>query len=166
MLTVLSDLHFQEDPHFKDRNLEPRAFRILFEQLSRVARAKDAKELIVVLNGDIFDHMRNPRWLDPDDEGFEVRPYAECDIREGQTLPEKPEQRAWEIHKAIEADPRVKPCVDLLQAMAEGLSGGRFRSNDGDDQPQGAANGGTTGAHHLRNVLVGSMNSSPKRIGG
>lgn len=118
MLVVLSDLHFQEDPYLKDRNLEPRTFRILFEQLARVARAKDVEELMVVFNGDLFDHMRNRRWYVPAADGTMLRPYMECDPAEGQNLYEEVEERAFEIHKSIEEDERVRPSIQLIQAMA------------------------------------------------
>jgi hypothetical protein len=120
MLVVLSDIHFQEDTFSRDRNVDPRALRLFFEQIGRTAEAKGATELLVVFNGDVFDHIRNARWLEQDEDGLTVRPYEDHDPARGQTLAPKTDDRAWEIHQAIEADPRVRESIQLIEAMARG----------------------------------------------
>ncbi len=73
MLVVISDLHFQDTRNDTiqdingrlvnvDRNVSADAFYMVFEELFSVAEAKKAKELIVVLAGDIFDLNRSSRW--------------------------------------------------------------------------------------------------------
>jgi UDP-2,3-diacylglucosamine pyrophosphatase LpxH len=120
MLVVLSDFHFQQDHFCTDRNLDPNALRLFFEQLARAAAKKKARELIVVLNGDIFDHIRNPRWLQENEEGLTFRPYEDHEPQKGEMLTEDTDAVAWDIHQAIESDPRVKESIALLHAIAHG----------------------------------------------
>ncbi|MGO9137578.1 MAG: hypothetical protein ACLP9S_07565 [Syntrophales bacterium] len=84
MLVVISDLHFQDtrnDAIFDeknhvwvnvDRNVSADAFYKVFEELFSVARTNKAKEIIVVLAGDIFDLNRSSRW-----QLTEYRPYGD-----------------------------------------------------------------------------------------
>ncbi len=118
MLVVVSDLHLQSDPHAKTRNLDPRSFRLFFEQIAQASRIKQAKELIVVFAGDIFEYIRSPLWLENDQEGMQLRPYL--DIDPGQSLPQETDDRLWRIHQAIEQDERVAPTIELIEAVANG----------------------------------------------
>jgi len=118
MLVVLSDLHFQQDPHGQNRNLEARSLRLFFEEIARAAKLKQAKDLTIVLNGDIFDHIRNQAWFDPAQSGGSIRPYA--DLEPSQPLSEGLAERVWAIHQSIEQDPRVQPSIALLEAIAHG----------------------------------------------
>ncbi|MCD6496691.1 MAG: hypothetical protein J7M25_00090 [Deltaproteobacteria bacterium] len=118
MLVVLSDLHFQQDPHGQNRNLESRSLRMFFEEIARAAKLKQAKDLTIVLNGDIFDYIRNQAWFVPGKDGGALRPYAE--LEPSQPLSDALEERVWAIHQSIEQDPRVQPSIALLEAIAHG----------------------------------------------
>ncbi len=85
MLVVISDLHFQDTRNDDvkdvkngvivnvDRNVPADAFYLVFEDLFKVAAAKGAKEIIVVLAGDIFDLNRSSRW-----QQTNCRPYDDA----------------------------------------------------------------------------------------
>ncbi len=120
MLVVISDLHFMEDPYLKDRNPDSKALRLFFSQIARTGKEKDVKEILIVLNGDIFDHIRSEKWLEPDDEGLTYKPYQMVDVNNGDVLPAEVEQKAFEIHKAIESDSRVRPSLELFRSIAHG----------------------------------------------
>ncbi len=83
MLVVMSDLHFQDtindtitdkdnNPVTVDRNVSPDAFKEIFEEIMTTAYSNEARELIIILAGDIFDLNRSQRWLESD-----IRPYGE-----------------------------------------------------------------------------------------
>jgi hypothetical protein len=83
MLVVMSDLHFQDTindtitdnnnkPITVDRNVSSDAFKKVFDDIWTTAGKNGAKELIIILAGDIFDLNRSQRWLEND-----VRPYGE-----------------------------------------------------------------------------------------
>ena len=120
MLVVLSDLHLSEDTYLGDRNPDPKALRLFLSQMARTALEKKAKEIIIVLNGDIFDHIRSERWLNADKDGLTYKPYAPVDVSKGGIFPKEIDEKAWEIHQAIENDPKVRPTIDLLKAVARG----------------------------------------------
>ncbi len=86
MLVSISDLHFQDiDCDLKDKNGKPvidhnvswKAFRNFFKRIAEEYYANykglgpDA-EIIILLNGDIFDFLRTERWFK---HGDKVRPY-------------------------------------------------------------------------------------------
>jgi UDP-2,3-diacylglucosamine pyrophosphatase LpxH len=87
MLAVVSDLHFQDIINDVilgdngnilvsiDRNVLPQAFRQTFEEILSLAQNNDAKELIIVLAGDIFDLNRSQIWFQEKNDA--IRPYGE-----------------------------------------------------------------------------------------
>lgn len=87
MLAVISDLHFQDtindvirDDNGNilvsiDRNVSPEAFRQTFYEILSLAQSNDAKELIIVLAGDIFDLNRSQIWSQ--EKNDTIRPYGE-----------------------------------------------------------------------------------------
>ncbi len=88
MIVVMSDLHFQDTRNdvFQDsnkksvpveRNISPDAFEQTFEEILTTADLNDAKEIIVVLAGDIFDINRSQKWLEQ-----EIRPYGEHSVKQ------------------------------------------------------------------------------------
>lgn len=76
MLVCVSDLHLQDvlldGPAKGDLNVPVETYREFFLKIAGEARAHDAKEIIFLLNGDIFDFLRTPRWF----VGSPARPYA------------------------------------------------------------------------------------------
>jgi UDP-2,3-diacylglucosamine pyrophosphatase LpxH len=83
MLVVISDLHFQDtvndtildnndEPVTVDRNVSSDAFQEVFEEILTTANGNDARELIIILAGDIFDLNRSQQWLKGP-----IRPYGE-----------------------------------------------------------------------------------------
>ena len=92
MLVVISDLHFQDtcnDTIFDkngnavtvERNVSADAFKLVFEDILATAKGNKAKELIIVLAGDIVDLNRSQKW-------FERQPGQEKDVRPyGNTSP-------------------------------------------------------------------------------
>jgi UDP-2,3-diacylglucosamine pyrophosphatase LpxH len=85
MLAVISDLHFQDTVNdiLKDdkgnligidRNVPAAAFNQTFQDIISLANANNAKELKIVLAGDIFDIHRSQRWFENDNT---VRPYGD-----------------------------------------------------------------------------------------
>ena len=118
MLVVLSDIHFQYDPHVRRRNPDPRTWRLFFEQLAKAARLKRAKHLVVVFAGDVFDLVRHPLWLEETEEGGVVKPYV--DGGPDAALPENVEDRAVQVLEDILADERGRPFVELVQAVVRG----------------------------------------------
>ncbi len=118
MLVVLSDLHLEYDPHLGRLNPEPRSWRLFFEQLAKAARLKAAKELIVVFAGDLFELVRHPLWLEESEEGGVVKPYVDGPVEDG--LPDNVEERLGRVFESILAQPRVRPFVELVQAVSRG----------------------------------------------
>ncbi|HUH66630.1 MAG TPA: metallophosphoesterase [Syntrophales bacterium] len=87
MLVVISDLHFQDTKNDAiydeskpfipaDRNVPTDAFKKVFDDIMITAKDNDAKELIIVLAGDIFDLNRSQKWFEGD-----VRPYGDSKDR-------------------------------------------------------------------------------------
>lgn len=87
MLVVISDLHFQDtiNDNIKDdngnilvsidRNVSTEAFSQTFEEIVTLANNNNAKELIIVLAGDIFDLNRSQIWFQ--EKNDTIRPYGE-----------------------------------------------------------------------------------------
>lgn len=90
MLVCLSDLHFQDvslEPKIKaDHNTRAETYRSFFRKIEADAREHRAREIILLLNGDIFDLLRSDRWF----RGPE-RPYDE----------DPPEERLVEIFEHL-----------------------------------------------------------------
>ena len=75
MLVAISDIHLQDTtlsglPH--SMNVPARAFELFFEHVAASARHNSAREIIILLNGDVFDFLRTERWFI---NGFTERPY-------------------------------------------------------------------------------------------
>ncbi|HHQ48836.1 MAG TPA: hypothetical protein ENK19_08145, partial [Acidobacteria bacterium] len=124
MLVVISDLHFTEertdaiagergrlDPVV--RNLGPRAFQAFFDTLARQAVRDDAREVHLVLAGDIFDLHRTGLWF----RGTE-RPWVAND-HVGPEL----EARTLSILDAIAVEDAVSGSLEAIRRFA----GGRYR---------------------------------------
>lgn len=62
MLVFISDLHF-EDGSAGDHNINYRAFQGFTQDLRKLS--KDAKEIHIILLGDIFDLNRSAKWFEP-----------------------------------------------------------------------------------------------------
>jgi UDP-2,3-diacylglucosamine pyrophosphatase LpxH len=81
MLVCLSDLHFQDvslEPEIKrGHNTQADAYRAFFRKIEAEANEHGAKEIVLLLNGDIFDLLRSDRWFLGRDRPFdEVLPEA------------------------------------------------------------------------------------------
>jgi UDP-2,3-diacylglucosamine pyrophosphatase LpxH len=89
MLIIISDLHFQDtcnDTIFDDqqipitveRNVSADAFKLVFDDILATAKCNKAKELIIVLAGDIVDLNRSQKWFDrKPSQKEDVRPYGD-----------------------------------------------------------------------------------------
>ncbi len=76
MLVVISDLHFIDSTAGR-HNINPEWFENVFLNfIPELADRKQAKELKVLLMGDIVDLIRTEKWLD-DDFDLEDRPWGE-----------------------------------------------------------------------------------------
>lgn len=86
MLVLISDIHFQDIEHdlkdedgnpVIDHNVNANAFKTFFNVVAEqfydnFAKLKNKAELIIVLNGDIFDFLRTERWFKTS-----IRPYLD-----------------------------------------------------------------------------------------
>lgn len=63
MLVFMSDLHFT-DGTGGQHNPPAKVFKLVFSNLGRIAARAKAKEIKIVLLGDIFDLLRTQKWLD------------------------------------------------------------------------------------------------------
>ena len=75
MLVALSDIHLQDvtlNGIPDDINVPPQAFELFFQHVASSARQNRAREIIFLLNGDIFDFLRTERWFT---DAPAVRPY-------------------------------------------------------------------------------------------
>ena len=73
MLVVISDLHFV-DGTAGEHNLPSGAFKSVFlSDISSLAKGKEAKEIKLLLMGDIVDLIRSEQWFD---EKLEDRPWG------------------------------------------------------------------------------------------
>lgn len=79
MLVVVSDLHFQDTELSGaarvGHNITASSYREFFESIKDAAEECGAKDLGIVLNGDIFDFLRTERWF-----GTTARPYDDVDL--------------------------------------------------------------------------------------
>jgi UDP-2,3-diacylglucosamine pyrophosphatase LpxH len=79
MLVALSDLHFQDvDLSGEARsghNIRAQRYRGFFQEVRERAEACAAREIVILLNGDIFDFLRTERWFDG-----EARPYDDLEL--------------------------------------------------------------------------------------
>lgn len=110
MLVVISDLHLV-DGTAGSHNVSPAAFEGVFlAHLAALARQKGARELTLVLLGDILDLVRTTRWLESG--GREVpageRPWGRAGFAEALAPPggSATERRALDILGALPADGR------------------------------------------------------------
>jgi len=111
MLVAISDLHLQDTTlsGLPDQpNVPPQAFELFFRHVAASARQNRAREIIVLLNGDIFDLLRSERWFVG---GFMGRPYWT-------PLPDAVERKLLEIWSGIERSNRET--MRLLHAVAVG----------------------------------------------
>jgi UDP-2,3-diacylglucosamine pyrophosphatase LpxH len=63
MLALVSDLHFR-DGTAGEHNVPARAFEGILEDLATHARHANAKEVVIIFLGDIFDLLRTEAWLE------------------------------------------------------------------------------------------------------
>lgn len=124
MLIVISDLHFEEvasdkvapdgAPHgvrFDERNLKPGAFDVVFGDLTTAARRNGARNVDIVLAGDIFDLHRTRLWFDAGG----LRPYLSCtDVASGS----RHEEKILQILDGIAADDAVATNLAALRRLA------------------------------------------------
>jgi hypothetical protein len=87
MLAILSDLHFQDTQNDVirddagrilvdvDRNISAKAFKFIFDEFIDIANKVEAKELKIVLAGDVFDLNRSQTWFKDS-----VRPYGDHSV--------------------------------------------------------------------------------------
>jgi len=111
MLVAISDIHLQDTTLSgvpDEANVPPQAFELFFHHVAASARQNRARELIILLNGDIFDFLRTERWFT---DGFAGRPYQT-------NVSETVEAKLLEIWSAIERSNRET--LRLLHAVAVG----------------------------------------------
>lgn len=66
MLVIISDLHFSDETAGK-HNVPAEAFRsVFFSDIASLANEKKAKELKILLLGDVVDLIRSEQWFDED----------------------------------------------------------------------------------------------------
>jgi len=133
MLVVISDLHFTEEASDAivtekgrlepvTRNLGPRAFGVFFDALAGRAERDGAREVHLILAGDIFDLHRSGLWF----EGPE-RPWV-ANWEVGPLL----ERRLQMIVDAIVREKAVCGALEAIRRFARGryieLATGRERS--------------------------------------
>jgi UDP-2,3-diacylglucosamine pyrophosphatase LpxH len=85
VLVVLSDLHFC-DGTASPRNVKASAFQLLLQEIYDLAARSGARDLDLVLLGDIFDLLRTERWFEDADGRavpLEVRPWGAAEIVDG-----------------------------------------------------------------------------------
>jgi UDP-2,3-diacylglucosamine pyrophosphatase LpxH len=120
MLTVISDLHFEEEDSDiirgggkelgLQRNVPARAFGKVFSTLAQLADQNGAKQLDLVLAGDIFDLQRTSLWF-----RGSLRPYVSNLKVDGAC-----QDAILKILDAIEKEPEVKKTLELLQLLGQG----------------------------------------------
>ena len=132
MLTVISDLHFEEEKSDAisgggktlklDRNVPAAAFAKLFSSLAKTVTDSGAKHLDLVLAGDIFDLHRTTLWF----KGAE-RPYVNNAKVDG------PHERAiLNVLNEIAKEPEVGQTLGLLSLLAKG----RYRERIADPKSE------------------------------
>lgn len=118
MITVLSDLHFQEVARdlipgvaATERNLGARVWRRLAREIVADAVDHEQTELDVVLAGDIFDLSRTSMWFDTP----QLRPYHDTRL-----IPAAVASRVGDILQAIVAEPEVQVATGVFRSLAAG----------------------------------------------
>ena len=125
MLTVISDLHFEEEnsdvipggpqPIGLERNVPARAFVGVLRELAELVEHNGAARLDIVLAGDIFDLHRTRLWFPGT-----PRPYVSNAMVDGAC-----EQTILQILDAIGNEPEVKKTLELLKLLGQG----QYRDN-------------------------------------
>ncbi len=64
MLVVVSDLHFCDES--ASRNIPPKAFALWLDEVLELALHNEAKELVLLYPGDVFDLLRTEFWFYPE----------------------------------------------------------------------------------------------------
>jgi UDP-2,3-diacylglucosamine pyrophosphatase LpxH len=111
VLVAVSDIHLQDvtlNGIPDDINVPTHAFEVFFQHVAASARHNRAREIIFLLNGDIFDFLRTERWFS---DGFTARPYQ-------WPLAPEAEARLLDIWDGIHQSNRRT--MDLLHAVATG----------------------------------------------
>ena len=113
MLTIFSDIHLTDESTAV--NVAPEAFEILFNEIQNNANLKNAKEIRIIMLGDIFDLVRTDYWLKlPIDE----RPWnGELDINTGMNKNQKIEMHFCEILKNILKTASGNSFVNMLNSI-------------------------------------------------
>jgi UDP-2,3-diacylglucosamine pyrophosphatase LpxH len=134
MVTVISDLHFEEecadvvtgdDPAKKVdlvRNIPSEAFEAMVVDVVGMARGNAVTEIVFVLAGDIFDLHRTQLWFA---RGGDALPFVDCDdVGDGSPL----EEKLLHILDRIIAEDRVKASLEVFGR----LQAGKYRTVPGD----------------------------------
>lgn len=118
MITVLSDLHFQEVARdvipgvpAPPRNLGGAVWRRLAREIVADAVDHEQREIDVVLAGDIFDLSRTSMWFATP----ELRPYHDTRL-----VPAPVATRIGDILQAIAAEPDVQVAAGVFRSLAAG----------------------------------------------
>jgi len=125
MLVVISDLHMEEEAsayidgvgnqipiHFS-RNLSPKAYINVIASLAGEARRNHAREMHLVLAGDVFDITRTGLWFQ--NNLTYARPYVDND-----GVDEVLEEKILEILDGIANTPRNREGLKTFQQLAQG----------------------------------------------
>lgn len=121
MLAVISDMHFEEErmdaiscpgaaPIVFQRNVRGKAYAQFIARLAAEARRNGARQLDLVLAGDVFDLHRTAMWFFPPDS--HVRPYVSCALADARL-----EAKVLAILDAIAAEPEVGTALKAFQSL-------------------------------------------------
>jgi len=113
MLVLVSDIHLTDES--TAMNVDPSAFRVLLREILTSAAQRDAREMRVVLLGDVYDLVRTSYWhsrnVPPDDRpwGGSLDPQTAMNRKTALV-----EQQFGEVLDKILATPAGRALADLL----------------------------------------------------
>ena len=122
MISVISDLHFEEEasdiipgadghqPLVFRRNLDSDVYRSFIARMAEEALARKVKDFQLVIAGDLFDFNRTVLWFRD-----ELRPYVELG-----KVDDRLEAKVLSILEATVAEQPVKEALDALRLLSKG----------------------------------------------
>lgn len=119
MLVIVSDFHFSDGTAVPANwNVNPRGIELLLRDVYRQAARKGAKELYLVLLGDIFDTLRSETWLEAP---MSERPWGDPRaLDDGHLMPGAARRHARTITQNIITQNRA--ALDLLAGRSPAAS--------------------------------------------